>query len=209
MVTVHRDFDGVRIEGSHYAVVLHPAGAWREAGDATLHISVLAAPALTGWESWTCLAGEDTPRHFTAADVGFGSSPAGTEELRCLYAGIERAPAFREGLVFALEPGMRAPIETALPAVERVARAAGAMRDAVEPHLGRRPHPHEDNAISELVALRVLDQLTPADALARTRGYKDAPLFDGRGDHPSYTELGAALRRDDVITVLTGAVHGT
>ncbi|MCX4150038.1 MULTISPECIES: hypothetical protein [Paraburkholderia] len=214
MITVHREFDGVRIEGNQYAVWIHPLSDWREPGDATLSIGVDAISPR--WEGWARLT-SDVPHEFAAGDVELLETVAG-DELRCLCAPHADTPAYRPGFVVTLEPGMRAFLETELPRVERVTHLAAALRTAVEPHLGRTlPEygwttllPHERSALVAIAARDVLNGYPPADAMKYAVMLHDGRWgFSDEGDDPQYAELGAALRQPDVTALLTSAAAPT
>jgi hypothetical protein len=216
MATVHREFDGVRIEGERYSIWIHPLTEWRTEGDATLSIGVdaqidMSRPGRDGWARMTY----DMRHEFTSAEVELATTAAGADELRCLRVDSASAPAYRTGFALALEAGMRPFIETELPRVERVTRLAGALRRAVEPHLARplpeygwtTVQPHEASAIAAIAARAVLDDYAPADAirwavLRRSNPMQWAFADEAGADDLAYAELGAALRQPDVTALL-------
>ena len=214
MVTVHRDSDGVRIQGERYAVSIHPLSEWRAEGDATLSLTVDARSARWGHD-WARLT-SDLPHYFTAAELELAQTAAGADELRAGHIADDDLPGFRTGFTLMLEAGMRAYLETELPRVERVAHLAAALRAAVEPPLGRELAqyawttllPHEAAALVAIASRIVLDGYVPAEAI-----HYAVMLHDGRwglseegaGGDPQYAELGAALRTPEVITLLDAA----
>ncbi|MDT8840217.1 hypothetical protein ParKJ_22600 [Paraburkholderia fungorum] len=212
MATVHRDFDGVRIEGTQYSVWVHPLSDWREAGDATLSIGVDAKSPR--WDGWARLT-HDIPHDFAAGDVELVAASAGRgDELRCLRAPHADTPAYLPGFVLVLEAGMRAFLETELPRVERVTHLAATLRAAVEPHLNREPaeyawtavKPHERSALVAVASRAVLHGYVPAEAIAYAVLKHDGSwTFSEQGDDPQYAELGAALRRPEVLALLAEA----
>ena len=207
MATVHRGFDGVRIEGTQYSVWVHPLSEWREPGDATLSIGVDAkSPA---WDDWARLT-HDVPHYFAASDVDLATTAAG-DELRCLRASSADTPAYRPGFVLTLEPGMRVFLETELPRVEQVTHVAATLRAAVEPHLGRTlaqyasttVQPHERSALVAVASRVVLLGNSPAEAIAYAVLLHDHRwAFSDAWDDPQYAELGPALRRPEVLALL-------
>lgn len=209
MVTVHLDFDGIRVEGQQYTVWVHPLSGWRATGDATLSIGVDARSSR--WDGWARLT-HDMPHAFALGDVELADTPAGDDELRCLRAQQDDLPAWRPGFVFTLEPGMRAFLATELPRVDQVSRLAGALRGAVEPHLGRALEeyawstlrPHEATALVSVASAVILRGRTPAEALAYAVLLHDGRwAFSDEGDDPQYAELGSALRQADVQNLLS------
>lgn len=209
MPTVHLDFDGIRVEGQQYSVWVHPLSDWRAAGDATLSIGVDGKSPR--WDDWARLT-SDMPHTFALADVELASTPAGTDELRCLRALYDDLPGYRPGFVFVLEPGMRAFLDTELPRVDAVTRLAAALRSAVEPHLGRAIEqyawttlrPHEAAALLSVASAFVLRGRTPAEALAYAVMLHDGRwAFSDEGDDPQYAELGVALRQADVQSLIS------
>jgi glycosyltransferase A (GT-A) superfamily protein (DUF2064 family) len=109
---------------------------------------------------------------------------------------------------------MRAEIEAALPRVERVTRLAHALGRAVEAQLDRQfteydwttLHPHEAHALTSIAANVVLDGRTPDRAThLAVLTHDNRWAFSEHGDDPQYAELGAALRRPDVVALLEAA----
>lgn len=209
MASVHRDFDGVRVEGTQYSVWIHPLSEWREPGDATFSIGVDAKSPR--WDGWARLT-HDIPHEFAAGDVGLAVTAAG-DELRCLRAPHADTPAYRPGFVLALEPGMRAFLETELPRIERVTQVAASLRAAVEPYLGRSLQeygwttlqPHEAAALTGIAAGAMLSGWPPAEAMRYGVALAGRWAFSEDGDDPQYAELGAALRRPDVLAIIEQA----
>lgn len=207
MITVHRDFNGIRVEGARYAVLIYPISDWRVHGDPSVILSVIASPALMRSDRWVRLDDSESRNVFTADEIEFVPCSNGMDELRALHRGVIDAPAFRSGFALELEPGMRPFLETELPRVERVTRVAAAL-GGVEAHLGReRPQygwtslqPHELSALTEVAAGVVLDGYGPEEAIDRASDHVGNRLFDGHKE--SYVELGAALRQPDVLAIL-------
>lgn len=207
MITVHRDFNGIRVEGARYAVLIHPISDWRVHGDPTMTLSVIASPSLMRSDRWVRLDESEVRNVFTADEIEFVQCSNGADELRALHRGVIDAPAFRSGFALELERGMRAFLETELPRVERVTRVAAALA-GVEAHLGReRPQygwttlqPHELSALTEVAAGAVLDGYGPEEAIDRASDHLGNRLFDGRRE--IYIELAAALRQRDVLAIL-------
>lgn len=197
--TIYRDLAGTRIEGARYAVRLHPVCEWQTDGDPSVAVSVHALPA-DGADHGIDLT-YDTEHAFALTDIELVAAGDGAE-LRCLRATAARsgAPAFREGFVLALEPGMADAIATGLQHTDRVTRAAARVRAALAPHLGRRPWPHEEAAVLEVTANLAQHRRVDA-ALHEARNVQFEPMF--RADsRDSYAELGAALHLPDVHAVL-------
>ncbi|BCN13380.1 hypothetical protein RPSD_52650 (plasmid) [Ralstonia solanacearum] len=198
-ITTRRELAGMRIEGSRYAVRLHPASEWQHDGDPSVSVSVHALP-VDGEDRGIDLT-YDTEHVFALTDIALAATEGGTE-LRCLRATAARsgAPAFREGFVLALEPGMADAIAEALPHIDRVTQGAAQICSALAPHLGRRLWPHENDAVLEVMAN--LAQYCGVDsALHAAHTLLGEPMF--RADsRDSYAELGAALRQTDVNLVL-------
>lgn len=207
MITVHRDFNGIRVEGANYAVLMYPLSDWRVHGDPTVGLSVIASPALMHSDRWVRLDDSESRNVFTTDEIAIVQCSNGADELRALHRGVIDAPAFRSGFTLELEPGMRAFLETELPRVERVTRVAAALAGA-EAHLGRkRPQygwttlqPHELSAMTEVAAGVVLDGYGPEEAIDRASNHVGSRLFDGSNE--SYVELGAALRHPDILAIL-------
>ncbi|NKF95661.1 hypothetical protein GO290_02755 [Ralstonia solanacearum] len=198
-ITTCHELAGTRIEGARYAVRLHPASEWQHDGDPSVAVSVHALP-VDGEDHGIDLT-YDTEHVFALTDIALVPAGDGTE-LRCLRATAARsgAPAFREGFVLALEPGMADAIATALPHIDRVSRAAAQIRRALAPHLGRRLWPHEEDAVLTVTA-QLARQPSVDAALQAARTFQGEPMF--RADsRDSYAELSAALRQPDVNLVL-------
>lgn len=106
---------------------------------------------------------------------------------------------------------MRALLETELPHVERVTHLAATLRAAVEPHLGRTRAqyatttllPHQRSALVAVASRAVLHDYVPAEVIAYAVLKHDGSwVFSDAGDDPQYAELGAALRRPEVLALL-------
>lgn len=90
-----------------------------------------------------------------------------------------------------------------LPRIDLISLVAVGIGDAVKPMLGRAPAPHEQAVIADVVASTVLDQSTPAQAMAFAMGFGSECVFsETRGDHPDYVALGAALRTPAIVAIL-------
>jgi hypothetical protein len=211
MVSVHRDLEGVRIQGTRYAICVYPRAEWREPGAVTVRLSI-RAPSPPDRGRPVRLERDGDACEFRLDEIAFAKTAAGADELRALHVPWDDLPAFRTGFTLALETGMRACLETKLPRVERVTQLAATLRAAVEPHLARplAPYawttlmPHEASALLALASRIVLDRRTPAEALADAVRLHDGGVSD-EGDDPHYAALGAALRRPDVIALLDAA----
>ncbi|ENZ74887.1 MULTISPECIES: hypothetical protein [Pseudomonadota] len=210
-VTVARTKAGVVIEGEHLQIYLDSI-SWIEPDDATVAISVAAKSA--NWDDWANMTYEQRCT-FTAAGVELVTTEAGADELRCLRRDCA-VPSFRMGFTLTLEPGMRAFLTTELPKIELVSKAGAAVRMAVEPHLARerRQHAqstitdHEAAIINRIVAKVILDGYTFGDALRYGQWtHDDTWAFSDSGDHPQYAELGAALRKPDVIAAIEASAE--
>ncbi|AXV99223.1 hypothetical protein CJO80_27095 (plasmid) [Ralstonia solanacearum] len=199
-ITMHRDLAGTRIEGTRYVLRLHPSDEWQTDGDPSLLVSVVALPT-DGSEHGIDLT-YDATRAFALQDIELVATKGG-DELRCLRATAARsgAPAFREGFVLALEPGMAAYLPATLQRLDQVSRQAAPVRAAAAAQLGRRLLPSEDSAVLEVVAM-LAEYGTVEDALRFAFNYQGDRLFGPNGDHPNYADLGAALRHADVAAVL-------
>nr|WP_311530887.1 hypothetical protein [uncultured Ralstonia sp.] len=199
-IKIHRDLAGTRIEGAHYALRLHPSEEWQADGDPSLHVSVVALPTEDSEHGIDLTY--DATRAFELKDIELVATEAG-DELRCLRATAARsgAPAFREGFVLALEPGVAAHVPATLQRLDQVSRQAAQVRAAAAAQLGRRLLPHEGSAVLEVVA-NLAEHGTVDDALRLAFNYQGDRLFGKDGDHPSYADLGAVLRLDGVQAVL-------
>ncbi|MHA6823877.1 hypothetical protein ACQUKI_20430 [Ralstonia pseudosolanacearum] len=199
-ITMHRDLAGARIEGTRYALRLHPCSEWLADGDPSLHVSVIALPA-DGSEYGIDLT-DDATRAFELKDIELAATDAG-DELRCLRATAARsgAPAFRQGFVLALEPGMAAHLPGTLQRLDQISRQAAQVRAAAAAQLGRRLWPHEQEAVLDVLA-GLARHGTVEEALRRAVNHNGDRLFGSEGDHASYADLGAALRHAEVAAVL-------
>lgn len=203
-ITIHRDLAGTRIDGTRYAVRVHPSSEWQADGDPSLHVSVVALPTEDSEHGIDLTY--DATRAFALQDIELVATDAG-DELRCLRATAARsgAPAFREGFVLALEPGVAAHLPATLQRLDQVSRQAAQVRAAASAQLGRRLWPHEDAAVLEVVA-NLAEHGTVDDAMRFALNYPGDRLFGPDGDHSNYADLGAALRRADVVAVLGQAL---
>ncbi|MGA3983436.1 hypothetical protein ACI2TD_18185 [Ralstonia nicotianae] len=199
-IKIHRDLAGTRIEGARYALRLHPSDEWQADGDPSLLVSVVALP-VGGNEHGIDLT-DDATRAFALEDIELVATDAG-DELRCLRATAARsgAPAYREGFVLALEPGVAAHVPATLQRLDQVSRQAARVRAAAAAQLGRRLLPSEESAVLEVVA-NLAEHGNVEEALRRAVNYNGDRLFGPEGDHASYADLGAALRHADVAVVL-------
>ncbi|MCK4118438.1 hypothetical protein ACI2UK_13510 [Ralstonia nicotianae] len=199
-ITMHRDLAGVRIEGTRYALRLHPCSAWLADGDPSVHVGVFALP-VGGNEHATNLT-SDTTRTFALEDIELVIDAAG-DELRCLRATAADlgALAFREGFVLALEPGMGGFLDGTLQLIDLISRQAAQVRIAAAAQMGRRLWPHEEEAVLEVVA-KLARHGTVEGALHYAVNHNYDSLLEPGGDHPSYADLGAALRHAEVAAVL-------
>lgn len=161
------------------------------------------------WDDWARLT-HDIPHDFAAGDVELVETASG-DELRCLRAQHADTPAYRPGFVLTFEPGMRVFLYTELPRIERVTHLTAALRAAVEPHLGRtlEPHarstvrPHEAAALMAIASRLLLLGSAPAEAIRYAVLLHDHRwAFSDAWDDPQYAELGAALRRPEVLALL-------
>jgi hypothetical protein len=164
------------------------------------------------WDDWARLT-HDIPHDFAAGDVELVETASG-DELRCLRAQHADTPAYRPGFVLTFEPGMRVFLYTELPRIERVTHLTAALRAAVEPHLGRtlEPHarstvrPHEAAALMAIASRLLLLGSAPAEAIRYAVLLHDHRwAFSDEGDDPQYGELGAVLRRPEVLALLDEA----
>lgn len=204
MIEVQRLQAGVLLEGPHYMIQLTPVSSADSLGSPTVNISVLARPALTGDDRNVRLEAYDVRHEFRLADIAVDA-----REMRCLRIAYERAPGFREGFTLALEEGMAEQLATYLPRIDLISLIAAGVGEAVKPRLGRAPAPHEQAVIADVVASTVLDQSTPAQAMAFAMGFGSECVFsETRGDHPDYVELGEALRTPAVVAMLQEAQPG-
>ncbi|WP_321943991.1 hypothetical protein [Paraburkholderia tropica] len=217
MTAVSRSFSGIYIQGERIAIGLQPVSDWREPGDPSVYLIINGRSPQWGGD-WSRLTA-DQRLEFTPDELQFARTPAGADELRALHVEHAGLPGFRTGVTLELEPGMRAFIETELPRVDRVTQLAAALRNAVEPHLGRRPEPyswttlkpHEREALVNVAANAILDGRAPDDAvryavlLSRS---EQTWAFSDAGDDPAYADLGAVLRQVNVQRVLSAARAG-
>ncbi|ERJ33873.1 hypothetical protein L810_3734 [Burkholderia sp. AU4i] len=204
MIEVQRLQAGVILQGPHYMIQLIPVSAADSFGSPTIIVSVLARPALTGDDRNVRLEAYDVRHQFQLADIAVDA-----HEMRCLRIAYERAPLFREGFTLALEDGMAEQLATYLPRIDLISLVATGVNEAVKPKLGRAPLPHEQAVIADVVASTVLDQSTPAQAMAFAMGLASECVFsETRGDHPDYVVLGAALRTPAVVSILQEAQRG-
>lgn len=199
MPTLSRDMAGFQVAGACYAIRLYPVSSFRKAGDATVRIKVIGLPGITGFNEPVSLGSDQQHAEFAVADIVLGRTSMG-DELRCLRARAQAAPAYREGFVLTLEPGMADPFEQALHQVERISHITASIRSEVQAQLGRDPWQHESDAVLEVVAN--LEACTPQEAMDRATNAHYDRLFAAEGDHPDYAELGAVLRRPAMIEAL-------
>lgn len=216
MIEVTRLFDGLYLCGERYAISVQPVypadSNWP--GDVAGTLALTIDAKSTRWsDDWARLAAEQ-PHTFTRDELELVQTGSGNDELRALHVEHADLPGFRTGFALALEPGMRAVLETELPRVERVTRLAADLCTGVEPHLGRTLKDyarstlelHEVSALLAIAAKTVLEGYPPPDALRYA-----VLLHDGRWafadecDDPQYVDLGAALRKPDVIALLEAA----
>ncbi|WP_155640788.1 hypothetical protein [Burkholderia pseudomultivorans] len=198
MIEVHRLQAGVSLEGPHYVIRLAPVSSANSLGSPTVSVRVLARPALTGGDWDVRLEAYDVRHDFRLADIVVDA-----REMRCLRVTHERAPLFREGFVLELEDGMAEHLAIYLPRIDLISLVAASVGEAVKPMLGRAPAPHEEAAIIDVVASTVLDQSTPAQAMACAKGFDSERVFsETRGYHPAYIALGVALRTPAAVAIL-------
>lgn len=205
-VTVSRSSAGVLIEGDSLMITLDPI-SWPEPDGATIRISVAAKSEQ--WDGWANMTYEQRC-YFTAAGVELVSTAAGDDELRCLRRDPS-VPSFSTGFTLTLEPGMRAFLATELPKIELVSKAGASVRAAAEQHLVRELKPyaqstisdHEAEIVNRFVSRVILDGDSTEDALRYAHLMHDGSwAFSDSGDHPKYAELGAALRKPDVVAAI-------
>lgn len=199
-ITIHRDLAGARIEGTRYALRLHPCSEWQADGDPSVHVGVIALP--TDDSEYGIDLTYDATRAFALEDIELVTTVAG-DEMRCLRAtaAASGAPAFREGFVLALEPGVAAHLPNTLQRLDQVSRQAARVRIAAAEQAGRRLWPHEEEAVLEVVAGLALHG-TVEEAMRRATSPHYDRLFAPEGDHASYADLGAALRHVEVAVLL-------
>ncbi|WP_347027431.1 hypothetical protein ABEG10_38285 (plasmid) [Burkholderia cenocepacia] len=201
MIEIQRLQAGVMLQCPHYMIQLIPVSSADSLGSPTIIVSVLARPALTGDDRNVRLEAYDVRHEFQLPDIAIDA-----HEMRCLRIAYERAPLFREGFTLTLEEGMAEQLAAYLPRIDLISLVVTGVSEAVKPKLGRAPLPHEQAVIADVVASTVLDQSTPAQAMAFAMGLCSECVFsETRGDHPDYAELGAALRRPEVQAVLAEA----
>ncbi|NTY41513.1 hypothetical protein [Burkholderia diffusa] len=204
MIEVRRLQAGVSLEGPHYIIQLIPVSSADSLGSPTVIVSVLARPALIADDRNVRLETYDVRHEFRLTDIAVD-----VHEMRCLRIAYERAPLFREGFTLVLEEGMAEQLATYLPRIDLISLVATGVSEAVKPKLGRAPLPHEQAVIADVVASTVLDQSTPAQAMAFAMGFGSECVFsETRGDHPDYATLGAALRAPAVVAILQEAQRG-
>ncbi|WP_175907283.1 hypothetical protein [Burkholderia seminalis] len=201
MIEVQRQQAGVLLAGPHYMIQLTPVSSADSLGSPTVSVSVLARPVLTGHDRNVRLETYGVSHDFPLVDIAVDA-----REMRCLRVAYERAPLFREGFTLALEEGMANQLVAYLPRIDLISMVAVSLGESVEPMLGRAPAPHEQAVIADVVASTVLDQSTPAQAMAFAMGLGSEYVFsESRGDHPDYAALGAALRTPAVVAILQEA----
>ncbi|KWF83435.1 hypothetical protein WL94_23690 [Burkholderia cepacia] len=204
MIEVQRLQAGVLLAGPHYMIQLTPVSSANTLGSPTVSVSVLARAELTGDDRNVRLEAYDVRHEFRLVDIAVDA-----REMRCLRVAYERAPLFREGFTLALEEGMAEQLSAYLPRIDLISLVALGVGDAVKPLLGRAPAPHEQAVIADVVASTVLDQSTPAQAMAFAMGFGSECVFsETRGDHPDYAAIGAALRTPAVVEILQDAQRG-
>ncbi|RQT22135.1 hypothetical protein [Burkholderia contaminans] len=204
MIEVHRLHAGVSLEGPHYVIQLAPVSSAGTLDAPTVNISVLARPALTESDRNVRLEAYDVPHDFRLVDIVVDA-----HEMRCLRVAYERAPYFREGFTLLLEEGMAEQLAAYLPRIDLISLVATGVSDAIKPMLGRPLAPHELAVTADVVASTVLDQSTPAQAMAFAMGLGSECVFsETRGDHPDYATLGAVLRAPAVVAILQEAQRG-
>ncbi|KGC70101.1 hypothetical protein DP57_5964 [Burkholderia pseudomallei] len=180
MIEVQRLQAGVILAGPHYMIQLTPVSSANTLGSPTVSVSVLARAELTGDDRNVRLEAYDVRHEFRLVDIAVDA-----REMRCLRVAYERAPLFREGFTLALEEGMAEQLSAYLPRIDLISLVALGVGDAVKPLLGRAPAPHEQAVIADVVASTVLDQSTPAQAMAFAMGFGSECVFsETRGDHP-------------------------
>lgn len=218
MIVVSRSFAGIYIQGERIAIGIQPVSDWRSPGEPSVSLTFDGRSPEWG-DEWSRLTGDGQRLDFTTDEVLFAQTPAGTDELRTLHAEHASLPCFRTGVTLELEPGMKAFLETELPRVDRVTELAATLRNAVEPLLGRTPEPyawtsldpHEQRALVHVAAGAILDGRAPDDAIRYSVLLSSSNrtwAFSENGDDPAYAELGAVLRRFDVLAVLRAARGG-
>jgi hypothetical protein len=142
--TASRDWTGVYVAGERVALRLHPHA------DGTISVTVIALPAITGF---------DRPCRLSSCEEMPQFAPAGIQvhdtRLEC-FAADTHAPVLRTGFTLELEPGMAPQLRTWLAKLEAVAAASKAVADKFDAQL---PPPvyHMRSAITEVVARIVLD----------------------------------------------------
>lgn len=204
MIEVQRLQAGVLLAGPHYMIQLTPVSSADSLGSPTVSVSVLARPELTGDDRNVRLEAYDVRHDFRLVDIAVDA-----HEMRCLRVAYERAPGFREGFTLALEDGMAGQLAAYLPRIDLISLVATGVSEAIKPRLGRAPAPHEQAVIADVVASMVLDQSTPAQAMAFAMGFgRECVFSETRGDHPDYVALGAALRTPAVVAMLEDAQLG-
>ncbi|HHV7521242.1 TPA: hypothetical protein ACUNF5_002723 [Burkholderia orbicola] len=204
MIEVQRLQAGVLLAGPHYMIQLTPVSSADSLGSPTVSVSVLARPELTGDDRNVRLEAYDVRHDFRLVDIAIDA-----HEMRCLRVAYERAPLFREGFTLTLEDGMAEQLAAYLPRIDLISLVAFGVGDAVKPMLGRAPAPHEQAVIADVVASTVLDQSTPAQAMAFAMAFGSECVFsETRGDHPDYVEIGAILRTPTIVAILQETQQG-
>lgn len=199
-VAIAPDLAGVRLEGAHYALRLHPSSDWQAEGDPSVHISVIALPSERREHGINLTY--DAPRAFALADIELATTAAG-DELRCLraIAADAGATAFRTGFVMTLEPGMAAHLPATLQRLDRISRAAAQVREALCRQMGRRLWPHEADVLLKMVARLAGQGVVDETGHRLLDTNVDGPIAPDL-DPPGDAELGAALRHAEVLQVL-------
>jgi hypothetical protein len=150
-VSAVRDETGLRIAGSRFALRL----SFTVTGD--LHVMV-EAPAADGRLRQL---GVDDLRLYAPLDVRV------VDGRLCCLAPDAAAPAFRQGFVIQLEPGMEPLLKISLPTLSAAARLAKTVTRVTEELLHRELQLREEDFLCALVASTALDGVEATLALYR------------------------------------------
>ncbi|HGO6128880.1 TPA: hypothetical protein ACK3RK_007475 [Burkholderia cepacia] len=216
MPEVNRYNSGLAIQGERFRVTIQPSAYHFEFGapGTALYIAVDARSSSWGNE-WARVTG-DSEVAARPQDVRVTQTAGTLDVLQVLPPKHADLPEFRTGFTLTLEPGMREPILTALPRVERVTQLTTAVGHVVEPLLGRTRERdahtalkwHEIAAIESIAAGIVLGEKPVDDAIKWSvllPPEYTTWAFSEDGDDTHYAALGAALRQPAVQAILAGA----
>lgn len=133
--------------------------------DGLIGVRVLAMPALTGFDQACRVQSEGAPVEFGMDEISIAG-----DTLMCLRK-IPEAPAFREGFVLDLDPGMAALIREALPKLGQVAELAKELHTQVQPHVQENGWNHLLSFLPEVAGHVVLDGCTTPEAIRRAAAH--------------------------------------